>query len=122
MQYSVRKLDTVCRNGGEEFAIVLPSTHLLVGVQVAERIRQYIEDCVINLTEGDISVTASFGVGSYQYNSQLSQNDFLQAVDAKLYEAKKTGRNKVCSVPQEESVGTNVSSDERDALFGSNSD
>lgn len=115
----VRKLDVCCRYGGEEFAIILPSTHLLVGAQVAERIRQQIEDSVIQLTEGDIKVTASFGVNSFQYNSQFTQEEFMKSVDAQLYRAKKMGRNTVCSTPQEESSTLSVSSDERAALFGS---
>ncbi len=118
----VRKLDVCCRYGGEEFAIILPSTHLLVGTQVAERIRQRLENTVIHLTEGNIQITASFGVNTFHYNTMQTQNEFLDSVDKQLYRAKKAGRNKVCSAPQAVGGSPSVSADERAALFGTLND
>lgn len=119
---SVRKLDVCCRSGGEEFTIILPSTPLLIGIQVAERIRKYIEETTITLAEGEINITASFGVNAFTHKSEIGQQAFLESVDAQLYRAKKSGRNKVCSAPQEELGTRHVSADERAALFGNESE
>lgn len=117
---SVRKLDVCCRSGGEEFTIVLPSTPMLIGIQVAERIRQFIEETVVNVNGADIAVTASLGVNSFHHRSNMTQQAFLETVDTQLYRAKKAGRNQVCfATPQEERATLQVSSDERAALFGS---
>lgn len=118
---SVRKLDICCRSGGEEFSIILPSTHLLVGIQVAKRIRGFIEDAEIQLTEGDIRVTASFGVSTFQHNSEMSQQAFKKSVDAELYRAKKAGRNQVCFAARKQSDTRHISADERAALLGDDS-
>lgn len=120
---SVRKLDVCCRSGGEEFTIVLPSTPMLIGIQVAERIRQYLEATAIEVNGGEINVTASLGVNSFQHHSGMSQQAFLESVDEQLYRAKKAGRNQVCfATPQEEYVALQVSSDERAALFGTSTE
>lgn len=113
----VRKLDVCCRSGGEEFIIILPSTHLLVGIQVAERIRKRMEESIVILDEREVKITASFGVNTFYYNTQLTQQEFLETVDTQLYRAKKAGRNQVCFTPQDKASTVHVSSDERAALF-----
>lgn len=119
---SVRKLDVCCRSGGEEFMIILPSTHLLVGIQVAERIRKHLEESLVNIGEEEITITASFGVNTFHYNTQLTQQEFLETVDTELYRAKKAGRNQVCFAPHKEGSTINVGADERAALFGNTAD
>lgn len=118
---AVRKLDIACRYGGEEFAIILPSTHLLVGIQVAERLRSKIAETPLQLDSGNINITASLGVGAYQHNSQDSIEDFIARTDKVLYQAKNSGRNQVCHSTQEQGdkikTSSTVSVDERRALF-----
>ena len=96
----LRENDIPSRYGGEEFAILLPHTTLKEAELVAQRLRTAIEKKKINIEEYNIettkqlSVTISVGVSLYDKKmkeaSQLYQN-----ADKALYEAKKTGRNKV---------------------------
>jgi diguanylate cyclase (GGDEF)-like protein len=89
--YSVRDTDLVARWGGEEFLVVLPETAYSGALICAEKIRQ----CVASV--GDqlgFPVTISGGV--YQPAPGESMSDLLVRADARLYEAKHTGRNRVC--------------------------
>ncbi len=114
-----RKLDVACRYGGEEFAIILPSTDLLTGAQVAERLRQMISNSPIHWQNQSIPLTASLGVDQYLSNQQTHMNNFIQQVDALLYRAKQNGRNQVCSGTRRDmNSAYSVSSDEKQALFG----
>lgn len=126
---SFRKLDVVCRYGGEEFAIILPATEALVAVQVAERLRKNIElmDVEICNQQGEllqIKMTASLGIGIYTRHSKVSAKELVQEADDFLYKAKKGGRNQVCYGIHKVEAEAEVSSDEKDALnklFGSDS-
>ena len=83
----LRRFELMFRTGGEEFVVLLPDTGPTAAMAIAERIRRSIE-----ATSADgISVTASFGVavGSNSVESVLAQ------ADARLYAAKKAGRNRV---------------------------
>lgn len=90
---NVREQDINVRWGGEEFLILLPQTNLLGAFTVANKIRTSIETNVF--TTNSLNITASFGV------TQLLENDdessFIVRSDKFLYEAKKTGKNKVVS-------------------------
>jgi diguanylate cyclase (GGDEF)-like protein len=92
----VREIDVVARMGGEEFALILPETDTEKAVNMAERLRQKIEEIVIKHDDGLIQVTASFGISSY-----VTENDTLESVlnkaDDALYIAKRRGRNQVCT-------------------------
>ena len=90
---NVREQDIIVRWGGEEFLILLPQTNLLGAFTVANKIRTSIEANIF--TTNSLNITASFGV------TQLLENDdessFIARSDKFLYEAKKTGKNKVVS-------------------------
>ena len=119
LRQATRKLDVPCRYGGEEFVIILPSTDLLTGTQVAERLRALIEASPLKVGEESITLTASLGIDVYIAGRQEKQEDFIKRVDALLYQAKETGRNRVCSGKREDIQSeTHVSADEKDALFG----
>jgi diguanylate cyclase (GGDEF)-like protein len=119
LKAGVRKLDVPCRYGGEEFIVVLPSTDLLTSTQVAERLRKMIADTPVDLGETTITVTASMGVDIYNHTHNETREQFIARVDALLYEAKESGRNKVCSGTQSSMHSmTTVTTDEKDALFG----
>jgi diguanylate cyclase (GGDEF)-like protein len=92
---SSRDLDSPARYGGEELAVVLPSTDLDGAYQLAERMRRKIEALELHIGEHEdlIRVTASFGVASLP-ESAGEARDLLAAADAALYEAKHAGRNK----------------------------
>ncbi|PHS11807.1 MAG: hypothetical protein COA78_08950 [Blastopirellula sp.] len=79
-----------CRYGGEEFALLMPDASIDEAVQVAEKIRQAIED----LTFPDFSITTSIGV-SQRTPETKSPEDLLDQADKCLYVAKRNGRNQV---------------------------
>jgi diguanylate cyclase len=93
---NVKGRDTVARFGGEEFAIILPETGLEDAQTLTEDIRRQLEAKQLALNNSGVpigKITASFGV------AQLAERDdaatLVQRADAKLYEAKSAGRNRV---------------------------
>lgn len=86
--------DILGRYGGEEFIVLLPDCQLKTAVDVAERARKTIETHRYFFDGARIPVTASFGVSTWDAKFATPE-DFISVVDAKLYEAKKSGRNKV---------------------------
>ncbi len=93
---TVRRLDTPCRYGGEEFAIILPDTPLSAGVLFANRLRLKIEDAHMEIQGRNVRLTASFGVDVYKKENNCTARDFIDRADALLYVAKTKGRNQVC--------------------------
>mgnify|MGYP001214746533 CR=1 FL=1 len=89
----LRKTDIFGRVGGEEFAAILPETTLEVATQVAERIRQALAKVEIDGHGYSVLFTVSIGIVEQEYHQNLS--DIMYSADKALYEAKKTGRNKV---------------------------
>lgn len=96
--------DTVCRFGGEEFAMILPATDAGSGADLAESIRAAIEADGIDHPghpEGPgRCVTVSVGVSTITHQADLlhySANDMLAMADDALYAAKQAGRNRVRS-------------------------
>jgi diguanylate cyclase (GGDEF)-like protein len=92
---NIRKEECFARYGGEEFGIVLPDTTSERGIILAEKIRAMTEETKYEFEDNNIPITVSMGV------AQLSRGDtteaFIQRADAKLYEGKQGGRNRVCS-------------------------
>ena len=92
-----RSVDFPARWGGEEFAVLLPGTELNGALIVAERIRKNIEKEKISCTNGDITrITVSIGVNVCLPKQDISIQNYINEADNALYEAKRTGRNKVC--------------------------
>jgi len=93
---TIREGDVLARWGGEEFAAMLPLTSLKEAVKMAERIRETV--AVLQVTYGisKISTTISAGIAQLDSDSQ-SIEDLFTIADAGLYQAKQTGRNKVCA-------------------------
>ncbi len=87
----LREVDTLCRFGGEEFIVVLPKTDLKAACEMAERL--CLEVAQHSFDEVN-KVTISLGVGSYQ--SYLTIDELIKKVDVALYQAKRSGKNKVC--------------------------
>ncbi len=96
MQSVVRSYDVVGRFGGEEFLVILPSADEKIAVQVAERIRAAVSAHPV--TDDAVSVTLTLSAGVATAESASSGVDALiQSADVALYEAKRTGRNRVCT-------------------------
>lgn len=97
LRRSLRPADLACRYGGEEFVAVLMDTDKDAALAIAENIRAQTEVSVLNDYDGEpVRYTVSIGVASF-----YPDETFLQATmraDNRLYEAKKTSRNRVVGV------------------------
>jgi diguanylate cyclase (GGDEF)-like protein len=89
-----RESDVAGRVGGEEFAILLPHTDAENAKELAERLREQLEQSVVHLDRGEIKFTASFGVAQMGAGCE-SLEALVAAADGALYEAKERGRNRV---------------------------
>ncbi|MCZ1264243.1 diguanylate cyclase [Paenibacillus marchantiae] len=96
-----RSADIVSRNGGEEFAILLLDCGHHQAMAIAESIRQSVEKYHFALPDGNtIRLTISIGVAVFpDHCDDRDDNDFFEQADRALYEAKNTGRNRVCAIP-----------------------
>lgn len=95
IQSSIRSSDHVGRWGGEEFIIILPQTKIEDAQRLAESIRSSIEAADIHK---DLQVTASFGVAGHKRG--LDREALVGRADECLYDAKNTGRNRVCAMTE----------------------
>ncbi|MEA3513117.1 MAG: GGDEF domain-containing protein [Campylobacterota bacterium] len=92
-----RKSDIVCRYGGEEFVILLPNTSLEGASVVANKIRELVENSVVTLSDDNkLKFTISLGVSQVDVENEINIELALKRADEALYEAKNSGRNKVC--------------------------
>ncbi len=114
LQQAVRRLDTPCRYGGEEFAIILPDTNLAASVPVAERIRREVETNPLAVDGKSLQMTISLGITTYTDMTDISVDELVKRADEYLYEAKKSGRNRVCHAKIERV--DNVTVEEKQAL------
>ncbi|QYJ74960.1 diguanylate cyclase [Shewanella sp. FJAT-52076] len=90
-----RPTDLVSRFGGEEFAIILPSTDAEGAMAVAEHIREAVEALIIEWEQLKIPLTVSIGVSSSIIESDEHPLQLLEQADKALYQAKNDGRNRV---------------------------
>lgn len=94
---AVRQEDLFARCGGEEFVVVLVETTREGAVQVAERLREAVEQHEFRFESTPIKITVSIGVATTSGDASVTPTALRKAADEKLYEAKRTGRNRVCS-------------------------
>ncbi len=85
-----RKIDTIARIGGEEFAILLPATDCAGAQEAAERLRGEIAEVV---DASGQELTISFGVAEFPMHGQI-RHDLMHAADEALYAAKALGRDR----------------------------
>ena len=83
------------RLGGEEFAVFIPGADLATGRLYAEGVRMAFANLAISGLSRDQRISASFGVTQLMAGDSLS--DLLRRADAALYEAKRGGRDRVCT-------------------------
>ncbi len=97
---SSRKVEFVCRYGGEEFAIILPDSSKRDAMIIAERIRTNIEQHPFIDETGHPSqkITVSLGVASFP-DDGTNKSELMQVADEALYEAKREGKNRVKTSP-----------------------
>jgi diguanylate cyclase (GGDEF)-like protein len=94
LKQQLRKMDMVCRYGGDEFAIVVPETTGESAMRVAEKLRRQIETHFFPGVPR--AVTISCGVADYPAHG-VTRDEVVAAADAALYLAKQAGRNRVAS-------------------------
>ncbi|MGD9788508.1 MAG: diguanylate cyclase [Sulfuricellaceae bacterium] len=92
-----RKSDVVARWGGEEFILLLMETTLRQAHRHAEELRQAVAEIRLPTGNGELSLTASFGVA--ERTPGTSFDAVVRNADSRLYEAKRAGRNRVSSAP-----------------------
>jgi two-component system, cell cycle response regulator len=95
LKSTVRPYDSVGRYGGEEFLIVLPGCGREIAAQTAERVRHDFNERPLNTSQGDFSITLSFGVSSYSGGTVCDSDKVIREADQALYQAKDRGRNRV---------------------------
>lgn len=94
---SISIKDSVFRNGGEEFSILIPDANRESALNLAENIRKTVEQHQFYLPNGvDLSITISIGVAISTVAQ--SNTEIIQQADDALYKAKNSGRNRVSMV------------------------
>ncbi len=95
-----REVDVVARVGGEEFAVLLPSTGLRSAATVAERLRLAVASQPVDVDGVPIHYSVSAGVATSNDNS-MDLDTLMKRADAALYAAKGAGRNRIeCWTPE----------------------
>ncbi len=103
VQANLRSSDVFARYGGEEFVVLMRDTNIETATMVAERMRASMEE-EITLFEGTpIRVTTSIGVTAMPPVRVGSAMELFVRADRLLYQAKQTGRNRVCTEAPPES-------------------
>lgn len=91
IQQKIRIIDKVGRWGGEEFMLILPNTDIKTASLILERLKTIIAEYNFGMEQ---KVTCSFGLSLYNLN--LSNDENIILVDNLLYDAKNTGKDKIC--------------------------
>lgn len=92
---TIRKPDTACRYGGEEFVVLLPETGVNAAVNLAQRLLESIAETTVAHKQKLLGVTASIGVGTLGDDEVGEAATLLERADQALYSAKNSGRNQL---------------------------
>ncbi len=100
---TLRGEDFLARFGGEEFALLLRGADCAAALRAAERVREQVEMTSVPLPDGrEVQVTVSLGVAAS--TPDCTVDSWLNVADKALYEAKHSGRNRVCLAKQAHEV------------------
>ncbi|WP_428609256.1 sensor domain-containing diguanylate cyclase [Sedimenticola sp.] len=88
----LREFDIIARYGGEEFVILLPNTNLNQANEIAERLREQVEETALQFENDSLNVTISIGITTYRFHEET--RELLARADHALYAAKHAGRNR----------------------------
>jgi diguanylate cyclase (GGDEF)-like protein len=94
MKTELRGSDVKCRYGGDEFMVILPDTPVAGARQVSDNLRRAIAERPVVWNDGQIIVTASFGVSAVNIADHDPRSAIARA-DSALYRAKQVGRNAI---------------------------
>jgi diguanylate cyclase (GGDEF)-like protein len=102
-----RRSDITGRLGGEEFAMVLPSTTTREAIEFSDRLHHAINKSMLKHNEDTIKYTVSIGLTSFQPTTSVSIDELLARADLALYQAKREGRNQTSTFnPEVKQVAT----------------
>jgi len=91
----MRGADLACRYGGDEFCILLPETDLAGARPIAERLRLALARLVVDVEGSPLRTTVSIGIASYPEHDTGDVKGLLLRADQALYQAKRSGRDRV---------------------------
>ncbi len=101
-----RTSDIICRYGGEEFIIIMPTASKEIVIGRAQDIRESLKNLVITINGAELpKITSSFGVSYLEGETIVDGEILLKAADVALYEAKNSGRDRVKVAEQD--LGSN---------------
>lgn len=96
LKKGVKGSDIICRYGGEEFILVFPDTSKENAIKICDKLRIAVKEFKFpneeNQPNGDLTI--SFGIASFPEDG-LTPSELIKKADIALYEAKKTGKDKV---------------------------
>ena len=92
---TMRPHDTLCRYGGEEFLVILPDTQVADAVSALTRLQRELTKRFFLHKNDKLLITFSAGVTAFR--AEEKRNDAIARADAAMYQAKKTGKNRVVS-------------------------
>jgi two-component system, cell cycle response regulator len=95
LQEFTRYHDVVARLGGEEFAIVAPNMNKEGLFKLADRIRNAVSS--LNIRSGNVHLRVTMSIGLAIWDHRETAEDLYKRADMQLYQAKRTGRNRVCA-------------------------
>lgn len=90
----LRKVDVVCRYGGEEFAVLLSQVNEQQAVAIAEKLRRAIAEWMFPGVPRKVTISA--GVAAFPQHGK-TRDEMIRSADRGLYAAKQGGRNRVCT-------------------------
>ncbi|MEL7448071.1 MAG: diguanylate cyclase [Pseudomonadota bacterium] len=95
-----REFDSICRIGGEEFAVLMPMTPAKGAIDNAQRLLRGVRRlCLAHPREDWPFVTISIGVGTCRPRPTDDPDAFVESVDKALYRAKQSGRDRLAGIP-----------------------
>jgi diguanylate cyclase (GGDEF)-like protein len=96
LKSNLRQADTICRIGGEEFAVMCRRVDMEGAKNTAEKLRALAESTTINCGEHSIKVTISIGISTISgKDSKLDQQGMYRQADMAVYGCKNSGRNQI---------------------------
>lgn len=96
LRQNIRHRDILARYGGEEFIVVLTDTNKTDALIWAERVRELVSVEPVLVNQHVITITLSIGLVDLSAENHVSLDDAIREADIALYQAKETGRNRVC--------------------------
>jgi diguanylate cyclase (GGDEF)-like protein len=98
---SVREVDIVARYGGDSFIVVLPSTHFVGALTVAERVWREVSEQPLEVEGLLRKVTVSIGIALYPSMDVRSKESLIKSAEEALAQAKRSGGGRICAFQQQ---------------------